>query len=494
MKHTTMIVMLLLALTSATTSLHAQTQITSCNSEFMDVGGDSDTYLDNENSDWLICPDTLTEFLELEFTHVNIEASIDDGVDSTGCNDVLYIYDGMDDTAPMIGSYCGEESGSGKDANLPGHTLRVGDRFKPTNSSGCFYIKFISNNNNRLSGWSANVNCCVPTLEDGITDGADLPLPTNGGHLFDIEIDNSCVRPGKLNMFTEFEGAGSACFTAGLSQPNRSFYAFNSNNTGGFVELLAAPIDSVGIIEVLVFGPVILDSLSYTGGVINDCVTGENPWSTFFNAGPDQTYILAIATELAGRTSVNALSSSQGLGGVLPVAMQDYDIEKKDKQAIITWTTASEINNEGFEIFRSINNQKFESIGWVESKSGSRTNNNYSFYDEPRTAGDVYYFIRQRDLNGDYTDYDVLQVEFEGDRTVQVYPNPSNGLVSISFGTSQFNKESLILVYDQVGMLKYSTKTEENNKLDLQHLESGLYTIQIINNGVVTNHQHFIRK
>jgi len=487
-----MIVMLLLALTSATTSLHAQTQITSCNSEFMDVGGDSDTYLDNENSDWLVCPDTLTEFLELEFTHVNIEASIDDGVDSTGCNDVLYIYDGMDDTAPMVGSYCGEESGTGKESFISGHTLRVGDTFKPTNDSGCFYIKFVSNNINRLSGWYANVNCCVPSLQGNITDGVDLPLANNGGHLFNIEMDNSCVRPGKLNMFTEFEGAGSVCFTAGLSQPNKSFYAFNSNLTGGFVELFASPVDSVGIIEMLVFGPVVLDSLSYTGGVINDCVTGENPWSTFFNAGPNQTYILAVATELAGRTTVDALGSSQGLGGVLPVSMTYYNIEKKGKHALLSWTTAQEINNEGFEIYRSLDNRQFESIGWVDSKSENGKSSNYSFIDEPDVDGDVYYYIRQVDLNGQFTDYSVLHLRFEKERSISIYPNPSNGLINVNIGENQSESESRVLVFDQLGRLKHSTILQANNSLELQNLESGLYTIQIINNGVISNHQHII--
>ena len=185
-------------------------------------------------------------------------------------------------------------------------------------------------------------------------------------------------------MFTEFEGVGSSCFTSGLSMPNRSFYAFESNFTGGFVELSATPVDSVGVIEMLVFGPVTLDSISYTGGVINDCVVGETPWSSFFNAGPNQTYILAVATELRGRTMVDVLPSTEGLGGaVLPVSMLNYSISKVRNEAEVSWTTSQEVNNAGFEVFRSFDGNQFDNIGWVDAKIGSNINRSYSFLDEP---------------------------------------------------------------------------------------------------------------
>lgn len=474
-------------------SANAQTLITSCNADFIDSGGGSSNYLNNENSEWLICPDTTTEYLELEFTHVDIETAIDHGIDSTGCKDLLSIYDGMDATAPLVGTYCGEESGTGKESFVDGHTLHVGDRFKPTNNSGCFFVKFESNNLERRTGWNAQVNCCVPSLSNAVTDGIDLPTPANGGNYFNLEIDNSCIRKGSLDMFTNFEESGSSCYSAGLTQPNKSFYAFESNGSGGFVEFLTEPVDSVGIIEMIVFGPVELDSASYSGGTINDCVVGETPWSLFFNAGPNQTYILAIATELAGRTSVTTLPSTEGLGGVLPVDVEKYNIQKQGRDALISWKTTSEINNEGFEIYRSNDFKNFSKIGTVKSQSNLNQGAFYSYLDKNLSNGTYYYYLKQVDLNGISSDFDILKVDFREDQNLTSFPNPSNGEVRFKTGVD-LEKVNLVSVYNQVGQLKYKSYLSRSKTLDISHLESGIYTIQIVAEGKTLSHQHVISK
>lgn len=494
MRNTFKFTMIIVAIISTLTSLQAQTLITSCNAEFMDIGGDAANYLNDENSEWLICPDTLSEYLEINFTHVDIEAAFDSGVDSTGCHDVLYIYDGMDDKAPLVGSFCGEESGSGDVSFIEGHTLKVGDRFKPTNRTGCFYIRFESDNAKRLTGWSAEINCCTPTLSNGVTDGVDLPIAENGGNFFSLEIDNSCTRKSKLEDFTNFEGTGSSCFTGGLTQPNQSFYAFKSNLTGGFTELLAEPIDSVGIIEMLVYGPVQLDSASYSGGVINDCVVGENPWSLFFNAGPDQTYILAVATELEGRTAINSLETSQGLGGLLPISIESYGIKKEDNRAVISWTTSREVNNESFAIYRSMDAKIFDRIGSMESKSVNERGAQYSFIDDTKLTGTVYYYLQQIDKDGSTSDFEILSIHHDARGYLRSYPNPSNGIFTIDQGEYIINTESIVSIYNHLGQLKYQKVINDKEIIDLSFLEAGIYTIQSITEGNVQSRQHIISK
>jgi len=473
-------------------SSQAQTLITSCNSEFMDIGGSSANYLDNENSDWLICPDDLSEYLELEFTHVDIETAVDSGIDSTGCRDLLYLYDGMDDQAPLLGSYCGEESGNGNESFIEGHTLRVGDKFKPTNSSGCFYIKFESDNIESRSGWYAQVNCCTPSLSDGVTDGIDLPLAINGGSHFNVDSDNNCIRKGSLDMFTDFEATGASCFTNGLTNPFQSFYAFKSDEDGGFIEILADVIDSVGNVEMLIYGPVTLDSASYTGGVIINCGSDNEDWSIFFNSGPNKTYILAVATELEGKTSFKTLPSSEGVSGVLPVVLESYDIHKKGNSAVISWNTSEEINNQGFEVYRSTDGKTFADIGWVDAKSKGNRSNSYSFEDTPNHRRTIYYYVKQYDRDGNSKNFDILKVDFNEHRNISSYPNPSNGLITIETGTKTNDEISTVLIYNQLGQIKYSAQIQNNGTIDVSHLESGMYTIQIFTNGKINNHQHII--
>ncbi len=494
MRHTFKFMMLFVTIISTLTSLNAQTLITSCNAEFVDIGGEVENYLNDENSEWIICPDTLSEYLEIEFTHVDIETAFDQGLDSTGCHDVLYIYDGLDDSAPLVGSFCGEESGSGDKSFIDGHTLNVGDKFKPTNNTGCFFVRFQSDNAKRLTGWRAEVTCCAPTLSNGVTDGVDLPMPLNGGDFFNLEIDNNCTRNSKLEDFTDFESVGNSCYSGGLTQPNQSFYAFNSNLTGGFVELLAEPIDSVGVIEILVFGPVQLDSASYSGGVINDCVVGETPWSLFFNAGPNQTYILAVATELKGRTAVNTLGSSEGLGGLLPIRLENYGIKKSNDNAVISWSTSRETNNEEFAIFRSMDSKKFDKIGTVKSKSINESGAEYVFSDEEKIAGTIYYYVQQIDKDGSTTDFDILTISRNSNRSLSSYPNPSNGVFTIDHGNHNENEQNTVKIYNQLGQLKYNNIVSNHTVIDLSNLESGIYTIQSITNGNIQSRQHIISK
>ena len=496
MRNTTLIVLLFLVLTPPFTKLHAQTQITSCSSQFSDKGGFDSNYLNNENSDWLICPDDSTQFLVVTFTHVNIEVANNQGVDSTGCYDVLYIYDGMDNSAPLMGSFCGEESGTGENSFVEGHTLKIGDTFKPTNSDGCFYFRFESDQSKNLSGWHAEVTCCTPSLENGMTDGIDVPYQTNNGEIISLEIDNSCTRNGNLSLFTEFEPSGNSCYTKGLTYENQSFYAFKSNPFGGFVELAIDSIDSVGIMEMVVYGPVVIDSVgNYTGGVINDCVTGEDPWSLFFNAGPDQLYILGVASELSGRISVTTLPTTIGLGGVLPVKLLDYRLETKEETVQLEWSTSQEINNDRFEIYRSYDGKTFEMIGTEKAGANPQIINHYTHSDQPKSNGHIYYYVKQIDLNGTTTDFKILRATFNH-RNVDFasYPNPSEGgAFSIQIDKKILeSSDATIQLYNQMGKLVVERRLNGETNFDFQDISSGMYTIRIIAGSSIITHQHLI--
>lgn len=493
MRHAILIVMLLVMTPFICSTLHAQQLITSCSSIFTDQGGDSSQYLNDENSSWLICPDTTSEYLTLEFIFVDIEVTTDTAVYSTGCKDRLFIYDGLDDQATLVGSYCGEESGSGMQPFDRAHTLRVGDQFRPTSASGCFYIKFESDADVTKSGWIADVTCCVPSLTQGVTDGIDVPLPDNDGRLFSLSVDNSCIRKGSLQDFTEWTPNGQSCFASGLQSAHRSFYAFQSNSSGGFIELSIEALDSVGNMEMLVFGPVTLDSAMYTGGVTNDCVMGAEPWPLFFNAGPNQTYILAIGSDLKGNIQIDALPSSIGLNGVLPVEITSYAISNLKHAVTLDWSTTHEINNDGFSIHRSSDGHSYESIGWVDAKD--RNSNVYQYQDLPEVKGDLYYYITQRDLDGQEKRYDILHTHIEYDAEIILYPNPTSGRLQLT-SSRKISTGSImaVSVYDTMGSLALSTTIQPTQEIDLTALNDGVYLIEIISDGSRTLHRQVLSR
>lgn len=496
MRNTTLIVVLLMVIFTPFTKLQAQTQITSCNAQFTDKGGEFSNYLNNENSEWLICPDDSTQFLSLTFTHVNIEAAENEGIDSTGCYDLLYIYDGMDDSAPLIGSFCGEESGSGKTSFMEGHTLNVGDYFKPKNVDGCFFLRFDSDNSKNLSGWSASVSCCVPSLVNGLTDGIDVPVQSNNGNVINMIVDNTCTREGNLGLFTAFQPSGNICYTSGLTLGNQSFYAFTSNPSGGFVELEIDSVDSVGEMEMIIYGPVELDDSTgvYTGGYINDCVKGDDPWSLFFNAGPSQTYILGVATENAGKTSVGTLASTVGLGGVLPVELIEYKIQTRNEQVELNWTTAQEINNDRFEIYRSTDGLNFEMAGTQKASNRPNVENTYKFNDLPASRGLIYYYVKQIDIDGRSTDFSILKTRIDQNTLdFTTYPNPSHGgEFTLKLDKQVLNDNARIQMFDNIGRELLNQPIYDSKSLRLDDLQAGIYVIRVTSGASVVTKQHIV--
>ena len=109
----------------------------SCSGSFYDTGGVGNTYNNNEDLEWLFCSDDGQD-LYLTFFEFNVESGYD----------YMYIYDGDDDTAPLIGTYDG--------SSLNGQTVNS------SNASNCLYIVFQSDGSETDDGWAAAYACGAP--------------------------------------------------------------------------------------------------------------------------------------------------------------------------------------------------------------------------------------------------------------------------------------------------------------------------------------------
>ncbi|OZV71149.1 choice-of-anchor L domain-containing protein, partial [Winogradskyella aurantia] len=108
-------------------------------SKFFDSGGEFGNYDDDENLTTTICPLNANEFTVVNFLSFNTQFNID----------ILTVYDGDSDAAPVLGTFSGMFN--------PG-TLQA----SPTNTSGCLTFVFSSNNAGNGSGWEAEIGCGRP--------------------------------------------------------------------------------------------------------------------------------------------------------------------------------------------------------------------------------------------------------------------------------------------------------------------------------------------
>lgn len=170
----------------------------------------------------------------------------------------------------------------------------------------------------------------------------------------------------------------------------------------------------------------------------------------------------------------------------LSVGCADFAGEANNGMVELSWKTSSETNNLGFRIERSNNGFNFQEVGFVDGMGNSSITTDYSFTDSNPMAGHNYYRLISVDQNQDESQAcKVILVKVDEKSTsIQVFPNPSRGIVYLSKGLEVVNQIELMdangkILINQVGDLK---------ELNFQHLAEGIYYLRIrTENGVSTH-------
>jgi len=94
----------------------------------------------------------------------------------------------------------------------------------------------------------------------------------------------------------------------------------------------------------------------------------------------------------------------------------------------LNWSTATELNNKGFEIERSDDNKDFITRGFVEGSGTTTERHEYTFTEEALN-GKVYYRLKQIDHDGNYNyskSIEINSIYVNNFELYQNYPNPFN--------------------------------------------------------------------
>ncbi|MBU1680865.1 MAG: T9SS type A sorting domain-containing protein, partial [Bacteroidetes bacterium] len=158
------------------------------------------------------------------------------------------------------------------------------------------------------------------------------------------------------------------------------------------------------------------------------------------------------------------------------------------------WQTATELNNYGFEIERSLSDATdWQKIGFVPGSGNSYSPKQYSFVDENPPSAKISYRLKQIDFDGQFEYYGIIaEVDASAltgveDKGIPVqyslsqnYPNPFNPSTKINYSIPGTENVSVIL-YDLVGneirTLVNETKSAGNYEIefDASYLASGVY-------------------
>ncbi len=169
-----------------------------------------------------------------------------------------------------------------------------------------------------------------------------------------------------------------------------------------------------------------------------------------------------------------------GLGTPLPIHLLSFNGKKLDQAIALDWKTEDERNVAFFTLEKSLDGINFSAIGKIMPK----TSRNYYFLDENPLIGDNYYRLKVVDKDGsERYEGGVIVVKFLKNNSFVVYPNPTNGKITIGLESDE-NKESMLRVFNVLGemLATFSSNLVKGNNeisIDLQHLPSGTYLLDI---------------
>lgn len=99
---------------------------------------------------------------------------------------------------------------------------------------------------------------------------------------------------------------------------------------------------------------------------------------------------------------------------VLPVTLINFSGSIKNNAALLTWSTANEINNKGFEVELSHDNKTFSSIGFIAGHGTAAGVSQYNFTDNAKLlSGSNYYRLKQIDNDGNFRYSPIVKLDFK---------------------------------------------------------------------------------
>ncbi len=176
----------------------------------------------------------------------------------------------------------------------------------------------------------------------------------------------------------------------------------------------------------------------------------------------------------------------------LPVELISFDYESAGNGINLLWTTATELNNDLFEIERSLDGKKFNKIGIVEGYGNSTSRIEYEYLDTNPYLGGAYYRLKQIDFDGTYSYSKSINV-INNSGSFAVFPNPAlNGTLNVALNTGAEGIITIKLIDARGSIVFYNEYTEEPGKMaqmkiDVTDMKSGLYVLkaQVDNTNIV---------
>lgn len=164
----------------------------------------------------------------------------------------------------------------------------------------------------------------------------------------------------------------------------------------------------------------------------------------------------------------------------LPIELIEFNgALGKNKTVELTWSTASELNNDKFEIERAVNDYNFKEVGSVAGMGNSQEINDYTYVDRQPERGTNYYRLKQIDFDGQFNYSPVITVEVRETPEIGLdfYPNPVVNEIKIN--NMDNSVETEVSISSVTGKVIWKGLLE-NGRVNTEYLQPGTYILTVV--------------
>ena len=346
------------------------------------------------------------------------------------------------------------------------------------------------------TGDASNPAFTAMTGADNPLDGADIGNRSAPDFAdLDGDGDYDMVSGGFAGTILYFQNTGSSTSPT-LSQQSGAGNPFAAISIGSLSKPALGDIDADGDYDLVIGNPdgTLLyyeNTGSPTAPTFEERTGMDNPLDGF-DSGTESSPAIADITSGNGVDVVvgnNAGDYYYYLNAdPLPVELSSFEAVLNGDDVVLTWSTASETNNAGFEVQQRVSGS-YQSVGWVQGMGTTTEAQNYSYTVSDVSHGTQIFRLKQVDFDGAF--------EFSGERSVTyeldesfvmsaVYPNPMNPQATFSLTVAR-DQQVTVAVYDIQGKMvsllhsgSLGAQSAHQFTIDGTSLASGKYMIRAV--------------
>ncbi len=215
---------------------------------------------------------------------------------------------------------------------------------------------------------------------------------------------------------------------------------------------------------------------------------------TYTPANGDQMTIVSATTLSGTFGSVTGLPANWfvnytstavilSFGAPLPVELTTFSARLLGQTVQLDWRTASEHNNRGFRVERSMDGLRWTDLGFVAGQGTTTEAQQYSFLDAKPLPRLNYYRLRQTDFDGKAAFSKMVSIDLPsraiGIANLRVFPNPVHSELTVLLPDNTEEATTAQLFGPAGQLLRVMRLQKGANLLDVSGMPAGVYTLQV---------------